>query len=96
MNPLTYLIGNQQKNQSGCGLGAQYGPVKVNKISLNSGKREVVLFRSKNIKITKNMNFRISGQKINILCKRKYLGITLNVMNTYREMGLFRSAGLFR
>ena len=26
MNPLTYFIGNQQKNQIGCGLGAKFGP----------------------------------------------------------------------
>ena len=49
--------------------------LRINKISLNSGETELILFRSKNkIKIiTKNMNFRISGQKINIICKRKYL-----------------------
>ena len=40
---------------------------KGKKISLNKGKTELVLFRSKNKKITKNMNFRISEQKINIL-----------------------------
>ena len=43
--------------------------LRANKISLNSGKTELVLFRYKNKKITKSMNFRISGQKINILCK---------------------------
>ena len=26
MNSLTYFIGNQQKNQIGCGLGAKFGP----------------------------------------------------------------------
>ena len=48
--------------------------LKANKISLNSGKSELVLFRSKDKKITKNMNFRISGQKINIISQTKYLG----------------------
>ena len=26
MNPLTYFIGNQQKNKIGCGLGAKFVP----------------------------------------------------------------------
>ena len=39
--------------------------LKANKISLNSGKMELVLFRSENKKTPKNMNFRISGRKIN-------------------------------
>ena len=33
--------------------------LKANKISLNSGKMELVLFRSKDKKTNKNMNFRI-------------------------------------
>ena len=52
--------------------------LRANKISLNSDKTELILFRSKNKKITKNMNFRISGQKINIICKTKYLGLILD------------------
>ena len=52
--------------------------LKANKISLNLGKMELILFRSKNKKITKIMNFRISGQKINIICKTKYLGLILD------------------
>ena len=49
--------------------------LKANKISLNSGKTELVLFRSKGKRITKNMNFRISGQKINMISQTKYLGL---------------------
>ena len=52
--------------------------LKANKISLNSGKTELVLFRSKDKKITKNMNFRISGQKINMIPDTKYLGLILD------------------
>ena len=38
---------------------------KSNKISLNSGKTEIVLFRIKKQKITKNMELKISQQEIN-------------------------------
>ena len=37
--------------------------LRANKISLNSGKTEFILFRSKNKNINKNMNFRTSGRK---------------------------------
>ena len=47
--------------------------LKANKIPLNSGKIELVIVRSKDKKITKNMNFRISGQKINMISETKYL-----------------------
>ena len=56
----------------------------ANKILLNSGKTELILFRSKHKNITKNMNFRISGQKINIICKTKYLGLTLDKHLTFK------------
>ena len=58
--------------------------LRANKISLKTGKTELVLFRSKNKQITKDMNFRISGQKINILCKTKYLGIILDEHLTFK------------
>ena len=48
--------------------------LRANKISLNSGKTEFILSRSKHKNITKNMNFRINGPKIDIICKTKYLG----------------------
>ena len=41
--------------------------LRANKISLNSGKTELILFRSKNKEITKNENLRINGQKIYII-----------------------------
>ena len=52
--------------------------LRDNKISPNEDKTELVLFRSKNRKITKTMNFRISGQKIKMLSKIKYLGLLLD------------------
>ena len=58
--------------------------LKANKISLNSGKTELVLFRSKDKKITKNMNFRISAQKINIFSETKYLGLILDEHLTFK------------
>ena len=41
--------------------------LKANKMSLNFGKMELVLFRSKDKKTTKNKNFRISGRKIKMI-----------------------------
>ena len=58
--------------------------LRANKISLNSGKTEPVIFRSKNKKLPKNINFRISGQKINIICKTKYLGLRLDEHLTFK------------
>ena len=40
--------------------------LRANKILLNSGKTELILFRSKNENIIKNMNFRIGGQKYHL------------------------------
>ena len=39
-------------------------------------------FKHKNI--TKNMNFRISRQKINVICKTKYLGLILYERLTFK------------
>ena len=50
---------------------------RANKISLNTSKTDLILFRSKRRKITKHMNFRISGCKNKITCKTKYLGLLL-------------------
>ena len=47
--------------------------LRANKILLNADKTELVLFRSKNRKIAKNMNFGISAQKIKMLSKTKYI-----------------------
>ena len=52
--------------------------LKATKISLNSGKTELVLFRSKDKKITKNMHFKIKEHKINLISEVKYLGLILD------------------
>ena len=56
---------------------------KANKISLTSGKMELVLFRSKD-KNFKNMNFRISGQKVNMISQTRYLGLILDEHLTFK------------
>ena len=45
--------------------------LQANEISLNNSKTEINLFRTKNKKITKNLNFRISGQKIDTIKQTK-------------------------
>ena len=47
------------------------------KTSLNADKTEIIIFRSKQKQITKYFNFRISGQKINVSNKVRYLGIEI-------------------
>ena len=51
--------------------------LRSNKISLNADKTEIIIFRFKRKQIVKYLNFRISGQKINISNKVKYLGIQM-------------------
>ena len=50
---------------------------RANKISLNTSKTEIIIFRPKQKQITKHLNFRISGQKINTCSKVRYLGVIL-------------------
>ena len=52
--------------------------LRANRISLNVNKTEIVLFRPKNKIICKNMNFRISGQKITPTTHTRYLGILMD------------------
>ena len=40
--------------------------LRENKISLNTSKTKVLIYKPKTKKIYKNLNFRISGQKIEI------------------------------
>lgn len=51
--------------------------LKANKISLNTTKTEIIVFRPKQKQITKHLNFRINGQKINTCSSVKYLGVIL-------------------
>ena len=38
--------------------------IRANKLSLNASKTEIILFKPRNKKITKQLNFHVSGQKI--------------------------------
>ena len=51
--------------------------LRANKISLNTSKTEIIIFRPKQKQITKHLNFRISGQKINTCSKVRYLSVIL-------------------
>ena len=51
--------------------------LKVNKISLNVNKTEIVAFRSRTRQINKNLNFRLSRQKIEPKRCTKYLGVII-------------------
>ena len=51
--------------------------LRENKISLNTSKTKVLIYKPKTKKIYKNLNFRISGQKIEISDSIKYLGLHL-------------------
>ena len=51
--------------------------LRAKKISLNTSKTETIIFRPKQKQITKHLNFRISGHKINTCSKVRYLGIIL-------------------
>ena len=52
--------------------------VRSNKSALNAGKTEIIIFKMKHQVITKHLNFRVSGQKINPTNSVKYLGVYLN------------------
>ena len=51
--------------------------LRANKFSLNITRTEIIIFRSKNKRIIKHLNFRISGQKVEPCSKVKYLGVIL-------------------
>ena len=52
--------------------------VRANRLSLNADKTEIVIFRAKNKIITKKLNFRINGKKIELSGRVKYLGIHID------------------
>ena len=52
--------------------------LQVNKIALNVNKTDIIIFRSSRKQITKNMNFRLSGQKIRQNSCTKYLGVLID------------------
>ena len=52
--------------------------LRANKIALNTNKTEIVLFRTPRKRITRKINFRISGQKIELKSSVKYLGLVID------------------
>ena len=52
--------------------------LRSNKICLNAVKTELVIFSPKRKQITNHHNFRISGQKIEISTRVKYIGIQID------------------
>jgi hypothetical protein len=52
--------------------------LRANNTSLNVDKTELIIFRPTSKKITKNLNFRISGKKIKPTNVTKYLGAHLD------------------
>ena len=58
--------------------------LQANRTSLNTSKTEIILLWTKNKKITKKLNFRISGQKVDTIKQTKYLGIYLDEGVTWK------------
>ena len=56
---------------------------RVNRISLNFDKTEIIIFRPKGKAITKKLNFRIAGQQIYISKQVNYLGLMLDESLTW-------------
>ena len=59
--------------------------LRANKISLSTRKTEIILFRTKKVDVKKHMNFRITGQKINIATEAKYLGLKSDQHLTFEQ-----------
>jgi len=59
--------------------------LRVNRISLNASKTEIIIFRSKNKTLKKNLNFRFSGQRILPKSKVTYLDIQLDEHLTWNS-----------
>ena len=59
--------------------------LRANRISLHTSKSEIILFRSVHSKISKHLNFRLSGQKVTLSTSVKYLGIHLDQHLTWEN-----------
>ena len=57
---------------------------EANKVSLNTSKTEIVVFRPKHKIITKHLNFRMRGEKINLSSTVKYPTRALRMARTYK------------
>ena len=51
--------------------------IRCNRLSLNGSKTKIMFFRNRFQQINKNLNFRVSGEKINPTSSVKYLGVQL-------------------
>ena len=58
--------------------------LRANKVSLNTSKTEILLFRPKGKTITKHLNFRISGERIKTSTTVKYLGVLLHAHHNWQ------------
>ena len=78
--PTFYWLKNVLKNQQlvNSDLKALRQWICSNKLSLNTGKTEIVVFKNKKQEIRKHLDFRISGQKIIPTRSMKYLGVFLS------------------
>ena len=51
--------------------------ITSNRLSVNGGKTKIIIFRNRYQQIDKKLNFRVSGEKINLNSSLKYLGVHL-------------------
>ena len=74
--------------------------LRANKISLNASKTEIILFRNKTKVIKRNLNFRLSGQKLRLSNSVSYLGVDIdeqlswNIQLSKLTKKLSRSVGI--
>ena len=74
--------------------------IRSNKLSLNGGKPEIIIFKTKQETKTKHFHFRVSGQKIHPTNTMEYLDVYLNdslTWDTYLIVflpKLYRAVGL--
>ena len=52
--------------------------LRANKISLNAKKTEIILFKTKRKVVSKKLNFRLSGQQLELTKFTKYLGVIID------------------
>ena len=57
--------------------------IRSSRLSLNGGKTKIIIFRNRFQQINKKLNFRVSGEKINLTSSVKYLGVYLTPTLTW-------------
>ena len=66
---------------------------RSNELPLNRDQTEIIIFKNKQQTITKQFNFRVSGQQIHLKNTVKYLGVYLNdslLWDTHLTVLLFK------